>query len=132
MCSPGKYQCITLIKMCSPGKYRCFSRLWQQGPNFNPQIKAANARVKYVAHRASCFKLDDSWNCCAEARRAEALLVYASINLTGYHPPPPPPPRLTAGQLIFSVKIPAPGTAFQCKTPGPGSEKTKQNPHPRA
>ena len=53
---------------------------------------------------------------------------YASINLTSYHPPP----GLTAGPLIFSVKIPAPGTAFQCKTPAPGSEKTEQNPHPWA
>ena len=41
-------------------------------------------------------------------------------------------PGLTPGPLIFSVKIPAPGTAFQCKTPAPGSKKTKQNPHPRA
>ena len=38
----------------------------------------------------------------------------AGNNLTGYHPP---------GPLIFSVKIPAPGTAFQCKTPAPGSKK---------
>ena len=42
------------------------------------------------------------------------LWFYAGINLTGYHPP---------GPLIFSVKIPAPGTAFQCKTPAPGSKK---------
>ena len=51
----------------------------------------------------------------------------ASINLTSYHPP-----RLTAGPLIFSVKIPTPGTAFQCKTPAPRSEEMKQNPHPQA
>ena len=50
-----------------PGKYRCFSRLWQQGLNFTslPILssctysqsycpEAPNARVKYVAHRASC------------------------------------------------------------------------------
>ena len=42
--------------------------------------------------------------------------TYASINLTGYHPPP----GLTARPLIFSVKIPTSGTAFQCKTPTPG------------
>ena len=57
-----------MIKKCSPGKYRCFSRLWQQGPNFaNLPIlgsctysqsyypEDANARVKYVAHWASCL-----------------------------------------------------------------------------
>ena len=32
----------------------------------------------------------------------------------------PSPPALTAGPLIFSVKIPTPGTAFQRKTPAPG------------
>ena len=42
--------------------------------------------------------------------------LHAGINFTGYHPP-----GLTPGPLIFSVKIPAPGTAFQCKTPAPGS-----------
>ena len=51
---------------------------------------------------------------------------YAGINLTGYHPP-----RLTAGPLIFSVKIPTPGTAFQRKTSAPGSKKRNKNPHPR-
>ena len=49
----------------------------------------------------------------------------ASISLTGSHPP-----GLTAGPLIFSVKIPAPGTAFQCKTPAPGSEKRNKIPTP--
>ena len=46
----------------------------------------------------------------------------AGINLTGYHPPPPP--QLTLEPLIFSVKIPTPGTACQCKTP-PLESKTK-------
>ena len=49
----------------------------------------------------------------------------AGINLTGYHPP-----GLTPGPLIFSVKIPAPGTAFQCKTPAPGSRKLHKIPTP--
>ena len=50
-------------------------------------------------------------------------LNYAGINLTGYHPPPP---ELIAWPLIFPVKIPTPRTAFQCKTPAPGSKnKTK-------
>ena len=39
-------------------------------------------------------------------------------------------PVTTPGPLIFSVKIPTPGTAFQCKTPAL-DEKGKQNPHPR-
>ena len=47
----------------------------------------------------------------------------ASINLTGYHPP-----RADPGPLIFSVKIPTPGTAFQCKTPAPGSKKRNKIP----
>ena len=47
------------------------------------------------------------------------LQSYAGINLAGYHPPP----GLTAGPLIFSVKIPTPGTTFQHKTPAPGSKK---------
>ena len=57
-----------MIKKYSPGKYRCFSRLWQQGLNFAnlPLLgsctyshsffpEAPNVRVKYVAHRASCY-----------------------------------------------------------------------------
>ena len=47
----------------------------------------------------------------------------AGINLTSYHPP------LIPGPLISSVKIPVPGTAFQCKTPAPGSKKRNKNPH---
>ena len=35
----------------------------------------------------------------------------------------PSPPGLTAGSLIFSIKIPTPGTAFQHKTPALGSKK---------
>ena len=53
--------------------------------------------------------------------------VYAGINLTGY-----PPPGLIPGPLIFSAEIPAPGTAFQCKTLAPGSKKRNKNLHPRA
>ena len=52
-------------------------------------------------------------------------LTYAGINLTSYHPP-----GLTPRLLIFSVKIPAPGTAFQCKTPAPGSKKRNKIPTP--
>ena len=44
----------------------------------------------------------------------------------------PSPPGLTPGPLIFSIKIPAPRTAFQCKTPAPGSKKRNKNPHPQA
>ena len=56
-----------MIKECSPRMYRCFSRLWQKGFSFAdlPLLGsciyshsscpgAPNARVKYVAHRASC------------------------------------------------------------------------------
>ena len=43
---------------------------------------------------------------------------------------PSPPPGLTPGPLNFSVKIPAPGTAFQCKTPAPGSKKRNKIPTP--
>ena len=50
------------------------------------------------------------------------------VTLIGYQPPPP---GLAPGPLIFSIKNPMPGIAFQCKTPSPGSE-TKQNPHLRA
>ena len=50
----------------------------------------------------------------------------AGINLTSYHPPP----RLTPGPLIFSIKIPTPGTALQCKTPAPGSRKRNKIPTP--
>ena len=53
------------------------------------------------------------------------LASYASINLTGYHPP-----GLTPWPLIFSVKIPSPGTAFQCKTRAPGSKKRNKIPTP--
>ena len=42
--------------------------------------------------------------------------------------PVTPPPRLTPRPLIFSVKIPAPRTAFQCKTPAPGSKKGNKIP----
>ena len=57
------------------------------------------------------------WPNCWPGRRVPIIHAklknYAGINLTGYHPPP----GLTPGPLIFSVKIPALGTAFQCKTP---------------
>ena len=39
----------------------------------------------------------------------------------------PSPPGMTPGPLIFSAKIPAPRTAFQCKTPAPGSKKRSKN-----
>ena len=52
-------------------------------------------------------------------------LPNAGISLTGY------PPGLTAGPPIFSVKIPTPGTAFQCKTLAPGSKKRNKIPSPR-
>ena len=55
-----------MIKKCCLGKCRYFSRLWQQGLNFaNSPIlgscthslpEAPDARVKYVAHTASCYK----------------------------------------------------------------------------
>ena len=48
---------------------------------------------------------------------------YADINLTGYHPLP--------GPLIFFFKISTPGTAFQCKTPAPGSKNETKIPTPR-
>ena len=48
---------------------------------------------------------------------------YAGISLTGYHPP-----GLSPGPLIFSVKIPVPGTTFQYKTPAPGSKKGNKIP----
>ena len=51
--------------------------------------------------------------------------TYAGINLTGYHPP-----GLTPRPLIFSVKIPVPGTAFQCKPPAPGSKNETKIPTP--
>ena len=52
----------------------------------------------------------------------------AGINLTRYHPnPPPPPPR----PLIFSIKISAQGTAFQCQTLAPVSKKRNKIPTPR-
>ena len=54
------------------------------------------------------------------------VMYYASINLTSYHPPP----GLTARPLIFSVKIGAPGTAFQCKTRSPGRKKRNKIPTP--
>ena len=57
----------------------------------------------------------------------DIAIPYAAINLTGYHPPLP---RLTAGPLIFSVKIPTPGAAFQCKTPAPGSKNETKVPTP--
>ena len=40
------------------------------------------------------------------------------------------PPGLTPGPLIFSVKIPAPRTAFQCRTSAPGSKKKTKIPTP--
>ena len=43
----------------------------------------------------------------------------AGINLTGYHPPQ---------AIIFWVKIPALGTAFQYKTPAQGSRKRNKTP----
>ena len=42
----------------------------------------------------------------------------------------PSPPGLTPGPLIFSVKIPAPETVFQCNTPAPGSRKRNKIPTP--
>ena len=48
---------------------------------------------------------------------------YAAINLTGYHPP-----WADHWATIFSVKIPAPGTAFQRKTPAPGSKNETKIP----
>ena len=47
-----------------------------------------------------------------------AVFSNAGINLTGYHLP-----GLTPGPLNFFVKILSPRTAFQCKTPAPGSKK---------
>ena len=47
----------------------------------------------------------------------------AGINLTGYHPP-----RADPRAIIFSVKIPALGIAFQYKTPAPGSKKRNETP----
>ena len=41
--------------------------------------------------------------------------------------PPPPPP----GPLIFSHQNSRPGTAFQCKTPAPGSKNETIIPTPR-
>ena len=49
----------------------------------------------------------------------------AGINLTSYHPP-----GLIPGPLIFSVKIAAPGTAFQYKTPAPGRKNKTKIPTP--
>ena len=49
----------------------------------------------------------------------------AGISWTGYHPP-----GLTPEPLIFSVKIPTPGAAFQCKTPAPRSKKQNDIPIP--
>ena len=57
----------------------------------------------------------------------------ASINLTGYHPPSPsplPPSPANPRPLFFYVKIPTPGTVFQCKTPAPGSKKRNKIPTP--
>ena len=59
------------------------------------------------------------------AKGTRMCMCNAGINLTGYHPP-----GLTPGPLIFSVKIPAPGTAFQYKTLAPGSKKRNKNPPP--
>ena len=53
-------------------------------------------------------------------REYAVQICNAGITLTGYHPP-----GLTSRLLIFFVKIPAPGTASQCKTLAPGVEKTK-------
>ena len=50
----------------------------------------------------------------------------AGINLTGYHPLP----GLTSGPLIFFIKIPTPGTAFQCKTLAPGKKNETKIPTP--
>ena len=40
------------------------------------------------------------------------------------------PPGLTPGPLFFSVEIPAPRTAFQCKTPAPGRTNETKIPTP--
>ena len=50
-------------------------------------------------------------------------MSYAGINFTGYHPP-----GLTPGPLIFSVKIPAPGTAFSAKLRPPGRKNETKSP----
>ena len=49
----------------------------------------------------------------------------AGINLTGYIPPPP---GLTTWPLIFSVKIPAPGTVFSAKLWPPGRKNETKSP----
>ena len=55
--------------------------------------------------------------------KMENHLAYVNITLTSY-----PHPRLTPGPLIFSVKIPTLGTAFQYKTPAPGPKKRNKIP----
>ena len=41
-----------------------------------------------------------------------------------------PPLRLTPWPIMFFVEIPAPGTAFQCKTPATGLKKNKTKSPP--
>ena len=55
--------------------------------------------------------------------RHNILEYYVGINLTGYHLP-----RANPRATIFSVKIPAPGTAFHCKTSAPGSKNEAKSP----
>ena len=42
-----------------------------------------------------------------------------------------PSPPADARATNFLRQNPRTGEAFQCKTPAPGSEKMKQNPHPQ-
>ena len=57
-----------------------------------------------------------------------AIIGYASINLTGYHPLPRADCRATN---VFRQN-PRPGDSFSAQNSGPRVGKTKQNPHPRA
>ena len=65
------------------------------------------------------------WFCSIDEAlsRTPMVTTYAGITLTGYTPP-----GLTLRPLIFSVKIPAPGTTFQCKNPVPWSKKRNKSP----
>ena len=56
-----------------------------------------------------------------------AHIIYAGINLTGYHPP-----RADCQATNFFRQNPRPGDSFSVQNSGPRAGKTKQNPHPRA
>ena len=109
--------------MLEKDEHTHLGKIMDSNLNFNSDVREAiiKARrgigiIRYLSKYVSTDVLDQIYK------------LYARLHLRKYHLDRLSPPRLTPRPLIFSVKIPTPGTAFLRKTPAPGSKKETKSP----